>query len=90
MLGSPAHYYEAGEGNLVKRLTVEADPAAYEPISSVNSLEEDIGLALYDDEAKTEREATKKVKGARFMLECLKKIPVLGPILENLFGNMGN
>ena len=75
---------------MIKRLKKEADPAAYEVISSADSLEEDIGLALTDKEPETEREVTKKVKGARFMLECLKNIPGLGPMLESLFGNMGN
>ena len=54
---------------MLEKLRKQSDPAAYQPISSVDSLEEDIGLALYDEEPESEREVTKKVKGARFLLE---------------------
>ena len=57
---------------MLEKLRKQADPAAYEDISSVDSLEEDIGLALYAEEPKSEREVTKKVKGARFLLENRK------------------
>ena len=64
-----AYHNEAGNRNLLEKLNKLADPAAYEAISSVDSLEEDIGLAFYDEEPESEREVTKKVKGARFLLE---------------------
>ena len=69
-----AYHNEAGNRNLLEKLKEEADPAAHEVISSVDSLEEDIDLALFDEEPKTEREVTKKVKGARFLLERANKI----------------
>ena len=81
-----------GNRNLLEKLEKEADPAAYEGISSVDSLEEDIGLALVDKEPESHREVTKKVKGARFLTECINKfmeslpsiIEKIPPIVEKI------
>ena len=70
---------------MLEKLNKLADPAAYQPISSVDSLEEDIGLALVDKEPESHREVTKKVKGARFLGGLIK----MGTdLLGNLFGGM--
>ena len=63
---------------MLEKLKKQADPAAYEVIGSADSLEEDIGLALTDKEPESHREVTKKVKGARFLMECFNKV------MENL------
>ena len=70
---------------LAENLKKEADPTPNEFISSVDSLEDDIDLALYDEEPQSEREVTKKVKGARFLGGLIK----MGTdLLGNLFGGM--
>ena len=70
---------------LAENLKKEADPTPTEFITSVDSLEEDVDLALYDEEPQSEREVTKKVKGARFLGGLIK----MGTdLLGNLFGGM--
>ena len=70
---------------LAENLKKEADPTSTEFITSVDSLEEDVDLALYDEEPQSEREVTKKVKGARFLGGLIK----MGTdLLGNLFGGM--
>ena len=68
---------------LAENLKKEADPTPNEFISSVDG--DDIDLALYDEEPQSEREVTKKVKGARFLGGLIK----MGTdLLGNLFGGM--